>query len=363
MDCALKNRHLRGLTILIKSLVLFPFFFPLFQVESILGKKKYGTKHLYLVHWQGFSSDHDSWEPRANLEACKSLIKLFNDNQATSVRKSQQSPLRKQKPLFKPKDKRYIEGKTMRATADQLLLAAKKKPGGIIKPGSKFSTLNDRKRLRHSAEGLINRSINLKNREKRKRNTLGSSEIWTAKQFGDKMPEEVLTERKGLPESDQTKSIAPFKAQSKNKSKLQADQAKTKERGKSGKRGRPAGGAKKTKVSSPKPAETAENVDVHVISDEETNDEDDDVLYSLNSECDIINLEGEEAPEKLSEKGDSKPLKPKKIGKLPKSSQERKSLVPKEKAKKTGGKKKRISLMESKKNSKDWISKSGTIHH
>jgi len=44
------------------------------KVEKVIGRKEVGGKVKYLIHWQGYSTSHDTWEPEENLKNCKDLI-------------------------------------------------------------------------------------------------------------------------------------------------------------------------------------------------------------------------------------------------------------------------------------------------
>ncbi|GFO43508.1 chromodomain y-like protein 2 [Plakobranchus ocellatus] len=330
----------------------------LYEVESILGRKIHSHNRVfYLVRWRGFSSDHDTWEPRANLDACKPLIKLFIENQNAS--KSQ--PAQKQNALLKYKEKRAVNNKVA-TSSDLLSSVTKRNKQGMSKSSMVFPILNKKKRMRHSAEGLLNRNSNLK-KDRRKRMTVGGNEIFTVLDGdGDTVSKELSP-----PTNDKTSSnnILSKEQNSKTKTKPLEHQQKAQNYSVTSKDTKSQGPskAKKAKLSnlmSKEKGNTTESMNVYVISDEEEedNDEDDDVLYSLNSDCDI-DLEGNKPTEDPVKKDETKSQKLKKNGKQLKDTQGRKSPLSKDKLKKNGGKRKRISLMESKKNSKDWISKSG----
>jgi hypothetical protein len=55
---------------------------PEFEVDSILKKrvKKYGrgARVEYLIHWKGYSSEEDTWEPIANLEGAMDMVRSFD---------------------------------------------------------------------------------------------------------------------------------------------------------------------------------------------------------------------------------------------------------------------------------------------
>jgi hypothetical protein len=49
----------------------------IYTVERILDKKKDGKKLLYLVKWEGYPEEESTWEPIANLQNVKDMVKLF----------------------------------------------------------------------------------------------------------------------------------------------------------------------------------------------------------------------------------------------------------------------------------------------
>ena len=51
-----------------------------YEVERIIGTKKVGKKIYYRVHWKGFDTSEDTWEPEENLH-CPKLLKQFREAQ------------------------------------------------------------------------------------------------------------------------------------------------------------------------------------------------------------------------------------------------------------------------------------------
>ena len=53
-----------------------------FEVESILKHRvrKYGkgSRLEYLIHWKGYQSDDDTWEPLRNLTNCPDIVRDYN---------------------------------------------------------------------------------------------------------------------------------------------------------------------------------------------------------------------------------------------------------------------------------------------
>ena len=49
-----------------------------YTVEQILKRKKVGKRVLYLVKWEGFSTEEATWEPMSNLQNVKQMVIAFN---------------------------------------------------------------------------------------------------------------------------------------------------------------------------------------------------------------------------------------------------------------------------------------------
>ena len=50
---------------------------PKYEVSEVLGKKKKGNMTYFLVHWEGYRPEEDTWEPEENLVKAKEAIKAF----------------------------------------------------------------------------------------------------------------------------------------------------------------------------------------------------------------------------------------------------------------------------------------------
>jgi hypothetical protein len=46
-------------------------------VDSVLDTRESYGKRMYLVRWEGFTKEHDSWEPETNLENAQDKITEF----------------------------------------------------------------------------------------------------------------------------------------------------------------------------------------------------------------------------------------------------------------------------------------------
>lgn len=59
-----------------------------FVVDKIVGHRVYMGKSQYLVRWEGFPSDDDTWEPIENLRHCLNLIRQFEISKSAAKTKS-----------------------------------------------------------------------------------------------------------------------------------------------------------------------------------------------------------------------------------------------------------------------------------
>ncbi|KAK4173967.1 hypothetical protein QBC36DRAFT_313398 [Triangularia setosa] len=56
-----------------------------FQVEEILDSRRRGRRMEYLVKWEGYRHEHDSWEPAAHSEKCPEMLRQFRQRAGLSM--------------------------------------------------------------------------------------------------------------------------------------------------------------------------------------------------------------------------------------------------------------------------------------
>jgi len=66
---------------------------PEWEVEKVIGMRFFGQKRekQYHIHWKGYSSAHDTWEPEKNIHASE-LIAQYNSEQPVSIRTTRMEP-------------------------------------------------------------------------------------------------------------------------------------------------------------------------------------------------------------------------------------------------------------------------------
>jgi hypothetical protein len=57
---------------------------PEYEVETILNSRKRRNKVQYLVHWKGYPSEEDTWEPLSNLENTQEALQQYHQQHPTA---------------------------------------------------------------------------------------------------------------------------------------------------------------------------------------------------------------------------------------------------------------------------------------
>ena len=63
-----------------------------YEVEAIVGRKRMKDGYKYLIHWKGFPSSEDTWEPEHSLTNCTELIKEFENKKTKEIKKMEKKP-------------------------------------------------------------------------------------------------------------------------------------------------------------------------------------------------------------------------------------------------------------------------------
>ena len=65
-----------------------------FEVDKILKSRMVNGQQQYLVRWKGYSAEHDTWEPAANLDAAQRKIREFQEGTSIPARRTRRSNIK-----------------------------------------------------------------------------------------------------------------------------------------------------------------------------------------------------------------------------------------------------------------------------
>ena len=60
---------------------------PEYKVEEVLDSRLKWGKLKYLAKWSGYADDHNTWEPKLNLDNSKEVINNFHKSNPSALRK------------------------------------------------------------------------------------------------------------------------------------------------------------------------------------------------------------------------------------------------------------------------------------
>jgi len=59
------------------------------KIEKILNKRKIRGVEKYLVHWKGFTAEHNTWKRREDLGNVKEVLEEFEERMDAEVRRQE----------------------------------------------------------------------------------------------------------------------------------------------------------------------------------------------------------------------------------------------------------------------------------
>ncbi|EJW03476.1 hypothetical protein EDEG_00207 [Edhazardia aedis USNM 41457] len=166
----------------------------IYEIESIVSSKRKGNKTYYLVKWQGFPSDQNTWEEESNIFA-KDLIEEYQNRKAAE-RKSKGTSAEKTGLQTINKDKNSKRTKT-KHKGDDIDEKLKSKQANIVVSSevSEFDSVKkeDGKIKQNSTEKVANKS---ETTEKRFKKDLTQQSSKTEKKDIDSVTKDGKTDKK-----------------------------------------------------------------------------------------------------------------------------------------------------------------------
>jgi len=84
-----------------------------FEMEKILNKRTVKGKEKFLVRWEGYTAEEDTWENRENLENAKELVEKFEREYGEEAEKLRQQEQEEEEKVFSYKLSREFTAKLL----------------------------------------------------------------------------------------------------------------------------------------------------------------------------------------------------------------------------------------------------------
>ena len=106
-----------------------------YEVEDVIGHRRYRGRVEYKIRWKGFSDKDDTWEPPENLSGAMELVDQFTERQKLKQQREEDATKNAGSPPGHKKSE--LSGKRIKALTKQSLRASKSEQSPLIKRGGR----------------------------------------------------------------------------------------------------------------------------------------------------------------------------------------------------------------------------------